>query len=74
MTISITDRPGCYTRAMESSAIDPSKAASDLPAARATFTRLLGHPISMDALFSGIPVPQEGPSLEMAYRAAQRAG
>jgi ATP-binding cassette subfamily C protein LapB len=59
---------------MESSAIDPSKAASDLPAALATFTRLLGHPISMDALFSGIPVPQEGLSLEMAYRAAQRAG
>ncbi len=59
---------------MKDSVFDPSQIASDLPAALATCTRLLGKPISTDALFAGIPINQGGVSLEIAARAAERAG
>ena len=59
---------------MKDSVFDPSLIASDLPAALATCTRLLGKPISTDALFAGIPINQGGVSLEIAARAAERAG
>ena len=59
---------------MESQPVDLTLVASDLPSGLATFTRLLGRPISADALFAGIPIHDKELSLDSAIRAAQRAG
>lgn len=59
---------------MQSNIEERSSEGVGLPVALANLTRLLGKPISVEALFAGIAIEEDRVSLEVAARAAERAG
>ena len=66
----------CYTRVLLDPVLDDlTTIASSPSAALSAYTRVLGQPVSEDALYSGLPKPTSSTDpLSLAARAAKRAG